>query len=188
MSAPLENFYLRWRTADGPGNVLHDEKDVPPEHLLQAIWRHQRLRRDRLRTVEGQPVRIWHPGFMSVEGGPDFRGAVIQFGDAAPRSGDVEIDLRAGGWRAHGHDRNPAFQNVLLHVVWENPGVTPAGDAGSDGGRPTPFRTRPPATLCLGDALDAPLAELGLWLENDSPRVLPENLPRPMLRGVARTG
>jgi hypothetical protein len=28
----------------------------------------------------------------------------------------------------------------------------------------------------LSQALDAPLAELGLWLENDSPRVLPENL------------
>ena len=28
----------------------------------------------------------------------------------------------------------------------------------------------------LSDSLDAPLAELGLWLENDSPRVLPENL------------
>jgi hypothetical protein len=28
----------------------------------------------------------------------------------------------------------------------------------------------------LCDALDAPIAELGLWLENDSPRVLPEKL------------
>jgi len=23
-----------------------------------------------------------------------------------------EIDLRVGGWRAHGHDRNPDFKNV----------------------------------------------------------------------------
>ena len=145
---------------DGPGNVLRDEKDAPPERLLQAIWRHQRLRRDRLRTADGRAVRILHPGFVSVEGGPDFRDAVIQIGDAVPCSGDVEIDLRAGGWRAHGHDRNPAFQNVLLHVVWDDT-------------RPIP--NAPPA-LPLSHSLDAPLAELGLWLENDSPRVLPENL------------
>lgn len=145
---------------DGPGNVLRDEKEAPPECLLQAIWRHQRLRRDQLRTADGQAVRILHPGFVSVEGGPDFRGAVIQIGDAAPRSGDVEIDLRAGGWRAHGHDRNPNFKNVLLHVVW-------------DDARPMP---NAPPVLPLSHSLDAPLGELGLWLENESPRVLPENL------------
>jgi hypothetical protein len=164
---------------DGPGNILRDEKDAPPERLLQAIWRHQRLRRDRLRTAEGQAVRILHPGFVSVEGGPDFRGAVIQIGDAAPRSGDVEIDLRAGGWRAHGHDRNPAFHNVLLHVVWERLGVPSRNErdgAGNESRLKAQLRTRPPVILSLCDALDAPIAELGLWLENDSPRVLPENL------------
>jgi hypothetical protein len=116
-----------------------------------------------------------HPGFVSVEGGPDFRGAVIQIGDAAPSSGDVEIDLRVGGWRAHGHDRNPDFKNVLLHVVWERLGVPPSGGAGNDGRLKAELRTRPPASLSLCDALDAPIAELGLWLENDPPRALPEN-------------
>ena len=176
MSPPSDNFYADWRPHLGAGNVLRDEKDAPPERLLQAIWRHQRLCRDRLRTADGQAVRILHPGFVSVEGGPDFRGAVIQIGDAAPRSGDVEIDLRAGGWRAHGHDRNPAFQNVLLHVVWERLGVPPSGGAGNESRLKAELRTRPPVILSLCDALDAPIAELGLWLENDSPRVLPENL------------
>jgi hypothetical protein len=159
---------------DGLGNVLRDEKETPPERLLQAIWRHQRLRRDRLRTADGRAVRILHPGFVSLEGGPDFRGAVIQIGDAAPRSGDVEIDLRAAGWHAHGHDRNPAFQNVLLHVVWERLGV-PSSDAPRRHLK-AERQTKLPAILSLCDALDAPIAELGLWLENDSPRVLPEKL------------
>jgi hypothetical protein len=144
----------------GPGCALRDENAVPTERLLQSIWRHQRLRRDRLQTADGQAVRILHPGFVSVEGGPDFRGAVIQIGDAAPRSGDVEIDLRAGGWRAHGHDRNPAFRNVLLHVVWDDEPPVPGA----------------PLQMPLSHSLDSPLAELGLWLENDSPRVLPDTL------------
>jgi hypothetical protein len=160
VSPPPENFYADWRPRLGAGNVLRDENDPPPERLLQAIWHHQRLQRDRLQTADGKSVRVLHPGFASVEGGPDFRGAVIQIGDAAPCSGDVEIDLRVGGWRAHGHDRNPTFKNVLLHVVW-------------DAARPMP---NAPPVLPLSHSLDAPLGELGLWLENDSPRVLPENL------------
>ena len=160
MSPPPENFYADWRSRFGVVHVLRDENDPPPERLLQAIWHHQRLQRDRLQTADGKSVRVLHPGFASVEGGPDFRGAVIQIGDAAPCSGDVEIDLRVGGWRAHGHDRNPNFKNVLLHVVW-------------DDARPMP---NAPPVLPLSHSLDAPLGELGLWLENDSPRVLPENL------------
>lgn len=158
MSLPLENFYARWRLPEVPGNVLRDENDAPPERLLQAIWCHQRLRRDRLRTTDGQTVRILHPGFVSVEGGPDFCGAVIQIGDAAPRSGDVEIDLRAGGWRAHGHDRNPNFKKVLLHVIWEDTRALPGA----------------PPVLPLSHSLDAPLTELAVWLENESLRALPE--------------
>ena len=115
----LDSFYAQWRARNGVIPVLHEEGDSPPERLLQAVWQHQRLLRDRIRTLDGQTVRVLHPGFLSVEGGPDFRGASVQFGDLPPQSGDVEVDLRSSGWRAHGHDRNPAFRQVILHVVWE---------------------------------------------------------------------
>jgi hypothetical protein len=153
-----ENFYAVWREHCRAVNTLHDGGSRPPEKLLQAIWQHQRLQRDQLKTADGQPVQVFHPGFASVEGGPDFRGAVLKIGGEPAISGDVEIDLQAGGWRAHGHDRNPNFKSVILHVVWDeakpNPGVA--------------------AVLSLKHVLDAPLAELGLALENESG--LPENL------------
>lgn len=117
-------------------------------------------------------MRVFHPGFANLEGGPDFRGAVLQIGAEAPCSGDVEVDLRAGGWRAHGHDRNPNFHNVLLHVVWED-GINAATLATSPNGR----KAAPhPAILSLKNVLDAPLAELSLSLENESLRSLPESL------------
>src|SRR5204863_3931724 len=90
---------------------------------LQAIWQPQRLRRGRLRLLDWTPLRILHPRFITREGVPDFRGAVLQFGDAVPVTGDIEVDVRAGGWRAHGHDRNPNFKNVILHVIWDEVGV-----------------------------------------------------------------
>jgi hypothetical protein len=161
MIPPPENFYAQWRQQSAAANFLRDEH-FPTEFLLQAVWQHQRLKRGELKTGRGESVRIFHPGFASLEGGPDFCNAVLQIGDESPRSGDVEIDLRAGGWRAHGHDKNKNFQNVLLHVVWD--------ETKSDSNESVP------AVLSLKNVLDAPLAELSLSLENESLRSLPENL------------
>lgn len=138
--------------------LLHEDRDSPPEHLLQSIWQHQRLLRDRLKTLDGLPVRVFHPGFQSLEGGPDFRGAIVQIGNRPPCTGDVEVDLRPGGWHAHGHDRNPAFANVILHVIWE-------GDHTANGA---------PPTLPLQQTLDAPLGELSFWLGGEAAQVFPE--------------
>ena len=159
VTLPSTSFYAQWRVSHWLAASLRDASDLPPERLLQAVWQHQRLQRAQLRTLDGQVVRVLHPGFGNVEGGPDFRGAVIQIGDAPPVAGDVEVDLRPAGWRAHGHDKNPAFKQVVLHVVWE----AERGIAG-------------PPTLALHRVLDAPLAELSLQLDHTSVRTLPENL------------
>jgi hypothetical protein len=162
VTPPPDNFYATWRTRFVAANVLRDENDSPSERLLQVIWQHQRLRRDRLKTADGKIVRVFHPGFASVEGGPDFCDAVLQIGDEPPRSSDVEIDLRPSSWRAHGHDRNKNFQNVLLHVVWDE--------------TKSASNENVPLVLSLKNVLDAPLAELNLSLGNESLRSLPENL------------
>lgn len=158
--AQNNSFYAQYRVRSGAVPLLRDDQDYPPERLLQSIWQHQRLLRDRLQTLDGRPVRVLHPGFRSVEGGPDFRAALVQFGDEPARSGDVEVDLRAAAWRGHHHDRNPAFQNVVLHVLWDG------ADAAAGG---------PPA-LPLRQVLDAPLGELSLWLGGEAGQELPEEL------------
>jgi hypothetical protein len=155
------NFYASWRARGRLGPALHEGLDAPPpERLLQAIWQQQRLLRDQLRTLDGQPVRILHPGFKNHGAGPDFHGAMVQVGGEMTRTGDVEIDLRASGWRAHGHDGNPAFRNVVLHVLWD-------GEKPADESIPT---------LALKGKLDAPLGELDTWLGHDSLQPLPEDL------------
>jgi hypothetical protein len=156
----LGSFYAEWRVRCGVVPLLREDLDSPPEHLLQAVWQHQRLLRDQLKTLDGEPVRILHPGFRSLEGGPDFRGAVVQVGGGPPRTGDVEVDLRSSGWRAHRHDRNPAFQNVILHVIWES----------------EPPAAGTPPVLVLRHALDAPLGELSLWLGSEAAQELPQEL------------
>ena len=158
MSPAPPSFYAHWRQQCGLVPALHEITEPPPERLLQAILQQQRLRRDQLRTFDGRTVRILHPGFLSAEGGPDFRSAVIQFADQPPVSGDIEVDLQTAGWHAHGHDKNPNFRTVILHVVWNVPKKIAA---------------TPPA-LAIADALDAPLHELAAWLGGETAPALPE--------------
>jgi len=165
-----QNFYAQWRARNGVVPALRESaRESPPERLLQAIWQHQRLLRDKLKTSDGKPVRVLHPGFKNHEAGPDFRGAVLQLGDEPPRSGDVEVDIRSAGWRDHGHDRNPAFRNVILHVIWD-------GEPARAGQLKAELRIEPPPALSLRELLDAPLGELNLWLGHEAAESLPENL------------
>ena len=113
----LDTFYAEARVRCGVAPIMREDMESPPEMLLQAVWQHQRVLREQLRSFEGQAVKVLHPGFLNREGGPDFKGAVVQFGEEGAKTGDIEVDLRPTGWRAHGHDRNPAFANVVLHVV-----------------------------------------------------------------------
>ncbi len=147
-SPPPEHRYAAWR-GQRPGIGALREGDPPPERLLQAVWQHQRITRDRLALTDGRIVRVLHPGFANREAGPDFRDALVQFGGETPLRGDVEIDLAASGWRAHRHDVNPAFRSVVLHVVWDGTGA---------GGLPT---------LTLKTRLDAPVGELAEWFGGD---------------------
>jgi hypothetical protein len=157
--SPLHsNQYAEWRRRSGLVWSLREERETPPERLLQAIWFHQRLKRDQLRTVDGKAVRVLHPGFWNREAGPDFRGAMIQFDNDPPQSGDVEIDLHRDDWRGHQHDRNPNFKNVMLHVVWEE---TQANDL---------------RTLALKPVLDSPLSDLALWLGSEAAGAYPIEL------------
>jgi len=140
------SFYAEWRARYSPEPCLREETGAPSEKLLQAIWLHQRITRDKLATLDGQTVEVLHPGFWNREPGPDFRSAVLRIGGDLVSKADVEIDLHSAGWKSHGHDVNPAFTNVALHVVWE-------GDERSQ--RPT---------IALKSFLDAPLADLSLWI------------------------
>ena len=91
------------------------------ERLVQCIWYDQRLKLDSLQTTDGRRVRVIFQGWWNLEAGPDFRHATIQFDDEPEHTGNVEVHLRAEDWHHHGHERDPQFNDVVLHVVlWED--------------------------------------------------------------------
>lgn len=91
------------------------------EDLLQYIWGMQLLDTQLLQTTAGESIQIIHPGQHNTNAGPDFLHAKIKIGDTI-WAGSVEIHVHASDWKNHAHSINPAFKNVILHVVFENDG------------------------------------------------------------------
>jgi hypothetical protein len=72
-----------------------------------------------LRLEDGRALKVIFPGVHGGASGPDFRDAMLD-ADGDILRGDVELHLRASGWRAHGHHVDDAYGGVALHVVAEN--------------------------------------------------------------------
>lgn len=92
---------------------------TPGEAALSALWASGL--RGPLRLEDGRPLKVVFPGIPAGACGPDFRDAILEAGGDLVR-GDVEIHLRAGSWREHGHHLDPVYAGVILHAVAENPG------------------------------------------------------------------
>jgi Protein of unknown function (DUF2851) len=65
----------------------------------------------------GRHLRVVFPGRRWGGPGPDFVGAVLAQADGTLIHGDVEVHRRASAWAGHRHARDPAYQQVVLHVV-----------------------------------------------------------------------
>lgn len=61
-------------------------------------------------------MRVVNPGILNLDSGPDFFNARLDFGDGV-WAGNIEIHVKASDWYRHGHDTDPAYDTVLLHVV-----------------------------------------------------------------------
>lgn len=86
------------------------------EKLLQYCWKHRILPEGELRTADGESIEIVDTGLLNTDAGPDFFNARLRIGDRL-LAGNVEIHIRRNDWYAHGHDRDAAYDNVILHVV-----------------------------------------------------------------------
>ncbi len=97
-----------------------ENKSVVPESLLARIWKGQWVQKGALPTSDGRMVRVHSPGIENRDSGPDFLGAIIILDDEILQ-GDVELHVKSGDWRAHGHHLDPHFNGVILQVVlWDD--------------------------------------------------------------------
>ena len=85
------------------------------EQLLHYTWKHRLLPLTELTTTDGRRVEIIDPGLHNRNAGPDFFNAKVKI-DGTLWVGNVEIHDRASDWYQHGHDHDPRYDNVVLHV------------------------------------------------------------------------
>lgn len=88
------------------------------ESLLHYVWKY-RLYTSVLTTNEGKEVYVIDPGITNSDAGPDFFNAKIKEGDTV-WAGSIEIHKRASDWFKHGHDKDKAYDAVVLHIVEED--------------------------------------------------------------------
>jgi hypothetical protein len=89
------------------------------EDFLHYLWKFKKFDTLNLRTVNHEEITIINTGNYLELAGPDFFNAQIKIGNQK-WAGNVEIHLKSSDWYAHNHEKDAAYENVILHVVWEH--------------------------------------------------------------------
>ena len=89
------------------------------EDFLHYIWKHRLFSDTNLETTEGEKITVESVGTHNINAGPDFFNAKIKIGKTL-WAGNVEMHLRSSDWIKHNHGTNKEYDNIILHVVYEN--------------------------------------------------------------------
>ncbi len=86
------------------------------EKFLQFIWQQQLFEKNDLRTIDGEKIQILHQGYPNSDAGADFFNAKVKIGEQI-WAGNIEIHKKSSDWNNHKHNKDKAYDNVILHVV-----------------------------------------------------------------------
>lgn len=89
------------------------------ESFLHYLWRYRMYQSADLKTTGGKDIRILRQGEYNADAGPDFFNARI-FVEGTILAGNIEVHLRSSDWQRHGHQHDTTYQNIILHVVYED--------------------------------------------------------------------
>lgn len=90
-----------------------------PEIVLHYIWQQRLWASMEQFTTDGEPIEILSVGMHNRDAGPDFSHAHVRIGQQE-WVGNIEMHVRASDWHRHHHDKDAAYNSVILHIVCEN--------------------------------------------------------------------
>lgn len=94
------------------------ESDIK-EDFIYYIWKTKSFQWKNLKTVSGKSVKILDFGHQNYDAGPDFSHCTVDI-NGIRWVGNVEMHVFSSDWDKHSHDTDPAYDNVILHVVYEH--------------------------------------------------------------------
>lgn len=89
------------------------------EDFLHYVWKFQKFDVCEFHTANNEKFHIRNQGSHNLNSGPDFFNAQVEL-DGQLWAGNVEIHIKSSDWYAHHHEMDSAYDNVILHVVWEH--------------------------------------------------------------------
>lgn len=88
------------------------------EALLHYVWKTKSFSYSHLYTTQGESCEIKNFGIHNVNAGPDFLEGKVYI-DGTLWAGHIEMHILSSDWIRHQHGSDPTYENVVLHVVWE---------------------------------------------------------------------
>ena len=89
------------------------------EEFLHYLWVNKKLPFTQLKTHLNESLEINHFGQYLQNAGPDIFNAQISI-NQQKWAGNIEIHIKSSDWYVHNHENDTNYDNVILHVVWEN--------------------------------------------------------------------
>lgn len=89
------------------------------EKLLQYLWNFKVFTHFDFIDTEGNPVEILDFGRWNTDSGPDFLMGKIKTKNMI-LAGNIELHVKSSDWIFHQHSKDPAYKNIILHVVFQN--------------------------------------------------------------------
>lgn len=91
------------------------------EAFLKHIWQFKLWNKTKALVLfeTNDEMQILSVGISNSDEGPDFFNAKIKIGNTI-WAGNVEIHVKSSDWFLHQHQHHKAYDNIILHVVYEN--------------------------------------------------------------------
>ncbi len=89
------------------------------ESFIHYLWQYQQFDYSKACLVDNSNFKVLKTGFLNTHAGPDFINSSIIIEDIE-WAGTIEIHIKSSDWNLHKHQHDPAYDNVILHVVWDH--------------------------------------------------------------------
>jgi len=89
------------------------------EKFIYFLWQQVLFKKQNLLTTDNEAIEVIYPGSLNADSGPDFFNAKVKI-NGQLWAGNVEIHVKSSDWFVHSHEKDAAYDSIILHVVWED--------------------------------------------------------------------